>query len=313
MRTIVATCLVALTLSTLGLACANSNEPQPAKDPIANQINQSQTPTTNPTPQSPNDPFARNGESHSPREPLNTPTPQNPTMSTPESPPALTEPTAQKPFYLGGEGSGGNKVLAKTEKPLTDAEILGVVLTANEGEVMMADQAVRKATSKDAKDFAMMMKTHHTQGVTKTKSVATKTKLATADSDLSSFLKSDTDKTIKDLRDNKEGHEFDVAYIDAQVAAHKAVLAAIDNRLVPSAQSSDVKSLVNETRRTVTDHIAKAEDVQKKLQVSASNEEMKKTTEPTTTAKAKAEKAKTDMKAKPETKTKPEKGINPRP
>jgi putative membrane protein len=313
MRTILSTCLVALTLSTLGLACANSNDPQPAKDPIGAQLNQTQTPTTNPTPQSPNDPFARNGESHTPREPRTNPTPQEPIMDTPSSPAALTDPAPQKPFYLGGEGSGGNKVLAKTEKPLSDAEVLGVVLTANDGEVMMADQAIKKATSKDAKDFAMMMKTHHSQGLTKTKSIATKTKIGTADSDVTSFLKSDTDKTIKDLRDNKEGHDFDVAYIDAQLAAHKAVLAAIDNRLVPSAQNADVKSLVNETRRTVADHIAKAEDVQKKLQATASTDEMKKT-EPTTTTKAKAktEKAKTDVKGKTET-TKPEKGINPRP
>ena len=213
-------------------------------------------------------------------------------METPRSPAALTEPAAQKPFYLGGEGSGGNKALAKTERPLSDAEILGVLLTANEGEVMMADQAVRKASSKDAKDFAMMMKTHHTQGLTKTKSVATKTKLATADSDVSSFLKSDTDKTIQDLRDNKEGHEFDVAYIDAQVSAHKAVLTAIDNRLVPSVHDSDVKSLVTETRRTVADHIVKAEEVQKKLKASAANDETEKSTAPAAKTKAKTEKAK---------------------
>lgn len=299
MRTILSYGLVAITVSTLALGCANSNDPQPAKDPVAGQLNQNQTPASNPTPQSPNDPTATNGTNHSPRNPndpvagqLN----QNQTPSSNPSPQtALTDPAAQKPFYLGGEGNGGNKVLAKTEKPLSDAEVLGVVLTANEGEVQMAEQAIKKAKSKEAKDFAMMMKTHHTQGATKTKSVATKTKLAQKDSDLSSFLKTDTEKTLKDLQ-NKEGADFDKAYMDSQLAAHKAVLAAIDNRLVPSAQNADVKSLVTETRKTVADHITKAEDVQKKVDATASNDVDQ--TEPAT---SKAKSART------------EKGLAPRP
>jgi putative membrane protein len=298
MRTILSYGLVAVTLSTLALACANSNDPQPAKDPIAGQLNQNQTPASNPEPGSPHDPGAANGESHTPRNPHDPIAGQLNQNQTPASNPspqtAINDPAAQKPFYLGGDGNGGNKVLAKTEKPLSDAEVLGVVLTANDGEVQMADQALKKAKSKDVKDFAAMMKTHHTQGMTKTKGVATKTKMTTTDSDLSSFLKSDTEKTIKDLKD-KEGTDFDKAYMDSQVAAHKAVLAAIDNRLVPSAQNADVKSLLTETRKIVAEHITKAEDIQKKLGSTASND-INSTTEPTS-AKAKTS----------------EKGLAPRP
>lgn len=286
MRTILHSCVVVLGAASLVLACSNSNAPQPARDPIAGQLNQNQEPVSHPTPQTPNDPTVTSGTSHGSRDPATNPTPQSPTMSAggPQQP--LTEPTPQKPFYLGGADNGGNRVLAKTEKPLSDAEVLGVVLAANDGEVQMAEQAMKKAKSKDVKDFASMMKTHHGQGVTKTKSVATKTKLTTADSDLSTFLKNDTDKTIKDLKD-KEGKDFDRAYIDAQLAAHKAVLAAIDNRLVPSAQSADVKSLVTETKKTVTDHIAKAEEIQKKLESMASAFDG-------TTSEPAASKAKTD-------------------
>ena len=269
MRTILSYGLVALCVSTLALGCKSSNEPQPAKDPIGQNLNQDQTPTTKPTPQNPHDPFAANGENHSARQPSTHPKPEEPLLGSGGPQQALTDPAAQKPFYLGGADNGGNKVLAKTEKPMSDAEVLGVIMTANDGEVQMAEQATKKAKTKEAKDFAAMMKTHHTQGLTKTKSVVTKTKIKDADSDLSSFLKTDTDKTIKDLKD-KEGKDFDKAYIDSQIAAHKAVLTAIDNRLLPSAQNGDVKALVNETRKVVTDHIARAEDVQKKLEATAS-------------------------------------------
>lgn len=285
MRTILSYGLVAACVSTLALGCANSNDPQPAKDPIAGQLNQNQTPASNPTPQSPNDPGATNGMNHSSRDPATNPKPQESTFGSGGPQQALTDPAAQKPFYLGGADNGGNKVLAKTDKPLSDGEVIGVIMAANDGEVQMAEQATKKAKSKEAKDFAAMMKTHHGQGLTKTKAVATKTKIASADSDLSSFLKTDTEKTIKELKE-KEGKDFDKGYVDAQMSAHKAVLAAIDNRLAPSAQNADVKALVTETRKTVSDHVAKLEEVQKKMEATASND-INATTE---TSKAKTEK-----------------------
>ncbi|MBX3234381.1 MAG: DUF4142 domain-containing protein [Labilithrix sp.] len=285
MRNLLGYGFVALALS-LSLGCANSNDPQPARDPIGGQLNQSQTPSTHPTPQEPafstsgsqtaNDPIA--GQLNQNQSPATNPTPQT----------AVNDPASQKPFYLGGEGSGGNKVLAKTETPMSDAEILGVILTVNDGEIQMAEQAAKKAKSADVKQFASMMKTHHGQGLTKTKTTETKTKITHKDSDLSSFLKGDVDKTIKDLKD-KEGKDFDKGYIDAQVAAHKAVLTAIDNRLLPGAQNGDVKALVNETKKTVTDHVAKAEEVQKKVETTAWNE-ADRDDEKETKAKAKTEK-----------------------
>jgi putative membrane protein len=265
MRTTLGYGLVALSISALALACHNSNEPQTPKDPIAQNINETQTPTTNPTPQQPMDPFAQNGMNHTPRDPsIETAGPQQPTFG-PGGPqqPTLADPAAQKPFYFGGDSTGG-KALAKTERPLSDAEIVGVIIAVNDGEVMMADQATKKATNKDVKDFVAMMKTHHSEGLRKAKSLAAKDKITPADSDVKSFLVGDVEKTTHDLRD-RDGADFDKAYIDAQVSAHKAVLAAIDNRLTPSVTGIDVKGLVSDTRKVVENHIAKAEEVQKKL------------------------------------------------
>lgn len=254
MRSIVKCGLAAMGVALL-MAC--SHESQPASNP------QPQQPAMNTTPQLPNDPMAENGINHQSTTPMDSPNAQNSTMGTAGPQQPFNEPSVQKPFGMSSDNDQ-NKILAKTEKPLSDAEILGVVLTANQGEVEMADMAVKKATDKDVKSFAVMMKTMHTQGATKTKSTETKTKITHQDSDLTSFLKSDVQKTENDLRD-KTGSDFDKSYIDAQVTAHKNVLAAIDNRLIPSATNSEVKSLLTETRKVVVDHIAKAEEVQKKV------------------------------------------------
>jgi putative membrane protein len=157
-----------------------------------------------------------------------------------------------------------SSALAKAEKPLSDAEVLGVAHVANDGELQMAELATRKATSADVKQFAALMKNHHGAALAKGKQIEARTKMTNAESDVSSYLKDDATTTLKDLRD-KEGTAFDRAYVDASVKAHRDVLSAIDNRLSPSASNGEVKSMVTDMRRTIADHLTKAEELQKKV------------------------------------------------
>jgi putative membrane protein len=249
-------------VGTLALACGNDRPPQgPTSDPKPQQA------FNDPAVGKPNDPIANNH--NAPRQPLNDPQPQTSTLgqSTVQSP--INDPQPQKSTFGTGGSTAENRVLAKTEKPLSDAEVLGVADAANGGEVQMAEVAMKKATSTDVKQFAGMMKTHHTAAMQKGKTLAQKAKLSPAESEVTSYLKTDTANTLKDLQ-TKEGKAFDRAYMESQVKAHKDVLAAIDNRLTPSAQNGELKSMVNEMRKTVADHLVKAEEVQKKVDSMAS-------------------------------------------
>ena len=154
---------------------------------------------------------------------------------------------------------------AKTATPLSDGEILGILVAANDGEVQMAEVALRRAHSDDVKQFAAMMKERHSEGLIKTKSVATKTKISPAESDVSTHLKTEVSDIVKDLKTKKESHELDQAYMDAQVTAHKEVLEAIRDRLTPSAQNGQVASLVFDTKRIVESHLNRAVDIDKKV------------------------------------------------
>jgi len=154
--------------------------------------------------------------------------------------------------------------LAKTDRPLSDAEILGVAVAANDGELQMAEVAVKRATNDDVKQFAARMKAHHGAALQKGKQLEARTKLTNAESDVSAYLKSEVATTVKDLKDH-EGKAFDRAYVASQVKAHREVLSAIDNRLVSSASNGEVKAMVLEMRRTVADHLTKAEELQKKI------------------------------------------------
>jgi putative membrane protein len=262
MRTFVKHGFIAVAVATMALACGNDRPPQgPTSDP------KPQRAFSDPAVQAPSDPIAN--DHHAPQKPINDPKPQQPTLGQPSVQSPMNDPEPQKSTFGTGGSTAENRVLAKTEKPLSDAEVLGVAEAANDGEVQMAEVAIKKATAAEVKQFASMMKNHHSASMQKGKTVATKTKLSPSESEVSTFLKTDTANTLKDLRD-KEGKPFDRAYMESQVKAHRNVLSAIDNRLTPSAKNGEVKSLLTELRRTVADHLVKAEDIQKRLDSMAS-------------------------------------------
>jgi len=154
------------------------------------------------------------------------------------------------------------------EKPLTDGEIVQVTSTANNGEIEMAQLAAKSATNADVKSFAAMMLTQHREMETKGKALATKAKITPADNDASTALKSDVASVVTNLKSQK-GKEFDKAYMEAQVKAHRDVLNLFDNKLLPNAQNGDLKTLLTDARGHVAAHLAKAEEIQGKLDTGA--------------------------------------------
>lgn len=236
-----------------------SNEPAKSPEPQRSQFRE-------PTPQTHNDPVEAN---MTPRSQTPATQPQGALPQPQPQSPAFDAPPPQKPAFASTSPATDSRVLAKTEKTLSDNEVFGVVITANEGEVEMAEVAAKKATHDEVKQFAGMMKAHHSAATTKAKTMGTKAKLSTADNEVSGYLKASTDETLKELRERDAG-SFDKAYMDSQVKAHRDVLQAIDNRLMPAATNGELKSTLTEMRRVVSEHLTKAESIQKKLDGRAS-------------------------------------------
>jgi putative membrane protein len=194
---------------------------------------------------------------------MNTPAPAAPM---PESKPATTDAKPVDSAMGGGTNAGSDTTTAAkpAEKPLTDGEIVAVTSTANAGEIEMANLAAKTATNADVKNFAAMMITQHKDMETKGKALATKAKITPADNDASTSLKNDVQSTISSLKTQK-GKDFDKAYMESQVKAHRDVLNLFDNKLLPNAQNGDLKTLLTDGRSHVAAHLAKAEEIQKKL------------------------------------------------
>lgn len=190
-------------------------------------------------------------------------TPPPPPAPMPESKPATSD---AKPIESAPPpAETAATAPAKTEKPLTDGEIVAVTSAANNGEIEMAQLATKSATNPDVKSFAVMMVTQHRDMETKGKTLAAKAKITPAENDASKSLKSDVDSSLATMKGQK-GKDFDKAYMEAQVKAHRDVLNMIDNKLLPSAQNGDLKTMLTDARTHVATHLAKAEELQQKLQ-----------------------------------------------
>lgn len=212
-------------------------------------------------------PFAIGCGGEPPKDPSAMSTPA-PTM--PESRPATSDPRPVESNLGGQTGQTAPATEPATPTPatppktLSDAEITAVTSAANNGEIEMAQLAKKNATNNDVKNFAAMMITHHQDAENKGKTVATKAKITPSENDDSSHLKSDVSTTIASLK-NQKGKDFDKAYMESQVKAHKDVLDMIDNKLIPAAQNAELKTHLAEVRKSVAMHLAKAEEIQQKL------------------------------------------------
>jgi len=161
-----------------------------------------------------------------------------------------------------GDTSGGAAAQADAATaPFTDEQIIGVLITANNGEIEQARLAQTKAKDARVKRYAGMIITDHTAANAKTGTVARMHKIAPADSNLRVQIAGDS-STIMDMLRAHSGSDFDRVYIDAQVKEHRQVLDTIDNRLMPNAKNPDLKALIVEIRPKIEGHLRDAQSLE---------------------------------------------------
>jgi putative membrane protein len=153
---------------------------------------------------------------------------------------------------------------ADTHAGLDDSQILQVLHTANTGEVAQARLAEKRTTDARVKKLAAMMIADHTDADKKGADLARKDHLTLSDSPTSADLKTQSDRTMDDLR-SKMGTDFDTAYIDAQVTQHEAVLGLLNDTLSPDATNQNVKDFLQSLQPVLNKHLQHAKDLQARL------------------------------------------------
>ena len=147
---------------------------------------------------------------------------------------------------------------------INDAQIASIVVTANQVDIDAGKVAVARGSNAEVKAFGQQMVDAHT-GVNKSAvELATRLKVTPEDNATSQALSKQAAET-HDRLDKLSGAAFDQAYAKNEVAYHQAVNGALEGTLIPSADNSELKSLLETGLTLFTEHQHHAEHLAAKL------------------------------------------------
>ncbi len=141
---------------------------------------------------------------------------------------------------------------------LSDAEIAAIVVTANAVDAEIGDLAAERATNPAIKQFGKTMGIDHRAVNKAAGDLVAKLQVTPVENAVSKKLRADGDAFRAELA-KKAGAEFDRAYIQHEVDYHKAVIAAVDDALIPSAKNAELKQTLIGVRPAFIAHLAHAE------------------------------------------------------
>lgn len=122
-------------------------------------------------------------------------------------------------------------------------DVAFVAVTANKIDIGYAEIAKKKSKNAAVLKFANTMAADHKAVLNQAVALVTKLKVTPKDNAVSKQLLSDAEKTKKKLN-SLSGKAFDKAYIDNEVAYHKAVISAIEGLLIPESENAELKKLL---------------------------------------------------------------------
>lgn len=151
----------------------------------------------------------------------------------------------------------------ETQK-LSDPEVAHVAVTANQIDIDAAELAKQKSKNPEVLKFAETMINDHKAVIGQAAALAKKLGVTPADNAVSKQLYSDAEKTKQTLS-GKKGDKFDKAYVDNEVAYHKAVISAVEGLLIPETENAELKELLQKVVPALQAHLHHAEMLQKQL------------------------------------------------
>ena len=148
-----------------------------------------------------------------------------------------------------------------TPQKLTDPEIASIAVNADQIDIDYAAIAKEKSKNADVLKFAATMAKDHQSVNDQAVALATKLGVTPQDNPVTQSLLSGAATTKADLN-SKSGADFDKAYIDNEVAYHKAAIDLVENKLIVDATNPELKSLLQTALPIFKQHLAHAEMVQ---------------------------------------------------
>jgi putative membrane protein len=180
---------------------------------------------------------------------------------------ADTEGTNESASRTDTAAIGSDTAIGATTEKFTDANIAALLDEANKADSSAGAAAVKKASSPAVKKFAREMMADHHRLRLEGQQVAKKANItpsAPANDPVAPLAQQETSV----LDSTPAGSQFDRAYIDQEVAAHRAVKDLLE-RSEGEAENPDLKAAIGKARPVVDHHLKEAEELQQKLAAKA--------------------------------------------
>lgn len=156
-------------------------------------------------------------------------------------------------------GMHHNKMWHGANEKLTDSQVIKVLSTANNGEIMQANAALPKLQMAQTRNYAQMMINEHSMNEQKGQALASRLQLMPQASKASNSLQNDSNKIVNKLSQSTSATDRD--YMMSQVKVHRKVLMTIDNQLIPNAKNPELQAMLAQTRNAVAMHLQMAEQL----------------------------------------------------
>jgi putative membrane protein len=144
---------------------------------------------------------------------------------------------------------------------LGDAEIAHVAVTANTIDAELGRLAQTKSQNEAVLAFAQTMIADHTAVNEQAAQLAQSLSLTPADNAVSQQLQ-DGAAAARTGLEGLSGAAFDQAYVQREVEYHQAVLDALDGVLIPGAQNTQLRELLQNVRPAFDAHLQRARQLQ---------------------------------------------------
>lgn len=141
---------------------------------------------------------------------------------------------------------------------LDDAAIAHIAVTANQLDITGAEQALEKSMNDEVRLFAQTMIRDHRGVIEQAAALAERLGVTPADNETSQALAAQAADTRNDLA-ALQGASFDRAYMANEVAYHEAVIAAVEDTLVPNTSNAELKALLESVVPALRAHLEHAQ------------------------------------------------------
>lgn len=147
---------------------------------------------------------------------------------------------------------------------LTDAEIAGIVMAANEVDIEAGRLAETKSTNEQVKAYAHRMVGEHTDVNESAKKLVTRLGVKPEETMVSTGLRTEGKVNMGKFK-LLNGNAFDRSYIDEEIELHKKVIDTVDKQLLPNVKNQELKEMLVNVRPSLVSHLEHAQKIKESL------------------------------------------------